>query len=324
MGSRILKRLGGFLLLLIIAGLALGWQPDRDAAAMKAKYTNSASRFIDLGNGLNVHVRVEGNASGAPVLLVHGSNSSLHTWEPWVKRLGARYQIISLDLPGHGLTGPDPSRDYHYTRFVEVVDQTMTKLGVERFAIAGNSMGGGVAWHYAIAHPDRVTALGLIDAAGAPQWKARSVPLGFRLARMPVIRELAQYVTPRAMIEKSLHQSVSNQSIVTDKMVDRYWELLLYPGNRQATLDRFALVHNVEPASEQRLSSLKMPVLIMWGAEDALIPVSSADWFAKAIPAAKRIIYPNIGHVPMEENAGQSAADFDAFLASTVESKPKS
>jgi pimeloyl-ACP methyl ester carboxylesterase len=183
-------------------------------------------------------------------------------------------------------------------------------------------MGGGVSWHYARAHPERVTALGLIDAAGAPRWEAKTVPIGFRLARMPIARDLMAKVTPRSMVETSLRQSVSVQSIVTDAMVDRYWELLLYPGNRQATLDRFALVHNVEPASKEALARITAPTLIMWGEEDGLIPVSSAKWFAGALPKAETVIYPGIGHVPMEELPDRSAADFDAFLQRALTTKP--
>jgi pimeloyl-ACP methyl ester carboxylesterase len=315
------KFLKWFLILFVLiigVGLALGWQSDTDATAMKAKYTTATSQFVDIGGGLSIHTRDEGNRAGPAVVLIHGSNASLQTWEPWVKRLGGKYRIISLDLPGHGLTGANPARDYHYAAFVDVVDKVMTKLSVPRFAIAGNSMGGGVAWHYAVAHPERVTAVGLVDAAGAPAWEAKKVPLGFKLARMPIARDLMLHITPRFVIDKSLHQSISHKEIINDAMIDRYWELLLFPGNRQGTLDRFALKHNIEPASQDALKSLQVPVLIQWGAEDGLIPVSSAHWFAKAIPGAKLIIYPGTGHIPMEEVADQSAADLEAFLSANV------
>ena len=190
----------------------------------------------------------------------------------------------------------------------------MTQLKIDKFAIVGNSMGGAVSWHYALAHPDRVTAVGLVNAAGAPAWQAKTTPLGFNLARTPVIRDIMRYVTPRFVIESSLKSSVSKKEIINDAMVDRYWELLLFPGNRQASIDRFAKAHNVKPASKDALSALKMPVLIMWGAEDGLIPVSSATWFASAIPQAKSIIYAGVGHIPMEEVPDQSAKDMKAFL----------
>jgi pimeloyl-ACP methyl ester carboxylesterase len=303
------------LVVLMVGTIAVFWESDRDAAAMKAKYASATSQFIDIGGGMKIHARDEGKRDGRVMVLIHGSNSSLHTWEPWVQRLGGQYRVISMDMPGHGLTGPNPARDYHYAVFIDVVDKVMTKMGVAKFTIAGNSMGGGIAWHYAVAHPDRVEGLVLVDAAGAPQWQAKKVPIGFKLARMPVVKELARYVTPRSVFESSLHASVSNQAIVTPQAVDRYFDLNLYPGNRQATMDRFALVHNVEPADKAALGAIKVPTLIMWGDEDGLIPVGNAKWFADMIPGSKSVIYPKIGHLPMEEVADQSAADMGAFMA---------
>lgn len=312
--KRIFKWLGIVLMVAIIGGVIVGWTPDTDPKEMRAKYTNAASQFLDLGGGLSVHIRDEGKRDGPAILLVHGSNASLHTWEPWVARLGDTYRIISLDLPGHGLTGPNPTGDYHYKAYVDVVDRVATQLKADRFTIGGNSMGGGVAWHYAVTHPDKVEGLVLVDAAGVPGWKSRKVPIGFRIARMPVIKELARIITPRSMIVKSLDTTLSNKAIIDDAMIDRYWELLRYPGNRKATLDRFALVHNVESATKPVMSRIKAPTLILWGAEDNLIPVSSGRWFADAIPGSKLIIYPAIGHAPMEEAADQSAKDVRVWL----------
>jgi pimeloyl-ACP methyl ester carboxylesterase len=312
-------KLFGLALLVLVTGLIIwGWQSDRDAEQMKARYGNAASKFVDIGNGLKIHTRDEGNPDGPVLLLIHGSNSSLHTWEPWVKRLGSDYRIISIDLPGHGLTGPNPTRDYHYASFVAVVDKLMTALKISNFAIAGNSMGGGVAWQYALKHPNRVTAIGLIDAAGAPRWQATTVPIGFRIARMPIVRDIVKYITPRALIASSLKDSVSKKEVVTDTMIDRYWDLLLFPGNRQATIDRFALRHNVEPASKLSLAAIRVPTLVMWGEEDGLIPVSSAQWFASSIKDAQLVVYPAVGHIPMEEIPDQSAADMKAFLDSAL------
>lgn len=311
--KRLLKWLSLLVLVAFGALLVWGYAPDRDPQALRAKYANAASRFVDVGGGLKIHVRDEG-ARDAPVLvLLHGSNSSLQTWEPWVKRLGGKYRIISLDQIGHGLTGPNPTDDYSPAAFVDTLDRTLTKIGVSRFALAGNSMGGGVAWHYALAHPEKLSGLILVDAAGAPEARGKSLPIGFRIAQMPVVNRLAEFITPRGMIAKSLHQSLSNQSIIDDRMIDRYWELLLYPGNRRATGLRFAAPRTTaDPAA---LGKLPMPVLILWGAEDKLIPVASAHWFAGAMPQARLIIYPGIGHAPMEEAADRSADDVNMFMA---------
>ena len=320
--KRIFKWLGGLLLVAAIALLALGYTPDTDPAAMRAKYASPASRFVDVGGGLTMHVRDEGNPNGPVLVLLHGSNASLHTWEPWVERLKGKYWIISLDQIGHGLTGPNPTGQYDGLAFVGTLNALMNKLGVSRFALAGNSMGGYVAWEYALAYPDKLTHLVLIDAAGPPDDPNKKLPIGFRLARTPGINKLAEIITPRAVFEKSLHGSVSNQAIVTPAMVDRYWELNRYPGNRAATGARFAQYANRD-RNAAGLSQLRVPTLILWGAEDKLIPVSGADWFASRIPGAKKIVYPGIGHIPMEETPDRSAADLDAFLSSPFPSAAK-
>ena len=314
--KRLLKYLG-IMILIAFTGLFLwGYAPDTDAKAMKAKYGNGASQFVELQPGLKVHYRDEGVRDGPTIVLIHGSNASLHTWEPWVKILGKDYRIISLDLPGHGLTGTHPGGVYDYPVFVDVVDRLMARLKVKSAVIGGNSMGGGTAWMFALAHPEKTDAVLLIDAAGAPQWQARKIPIGFRLARMPVVKELTRFIAPRSMFESSIKTSMSVQSKIDDALVDRYWELNRFPGNREATMKRFALPHNNRQASKEGLAAIMVPVMIMWGEEDNLIPVESAKWFADALPGAKLVIYPEVGHIPMEEVPEQSANDVKVWLDS--------
>ena len=168
---------------LAFAGLALMWTPDSDAAAMRAKYGSAASHYVDLGGGLTVHLRDEGPRDAPVIVLVHGSNSFLQTWDAWAQLLTPTYRIIRMDLPGHGLTGASPARAYSTTAFVEIVDRIVQKRGIDRFVLGGNSMGGGVAWAYAHKHPDKLRGLVLIDASGQPEPQNASPPLGFRLAR---------------------------------------------------------------------------------------------------------------------------------------------
>ncbi len=302
----------GLIAIALIGLFAWGYAPDTDPVTMRAKYTNAASRFVEVEPGLKVHVRVEGNPAAPALLLLHGSNSSLQTWEPWVARLGKDYRIVSMDLTGHGLTGPHPKRDYRVETTVGVVEAVMTKLGIGRFALAGNSMGGWVSWNYALAHPDKLTALILVDAAGAPDSEPTAIPIGFRLARAPVMRPILKVFTPRSIIAKSLDQTMSVKAPLTEAAIDRYWELVRYPGNRQATGDRGDVKR--QPATTEQMKRLTMPTLVMWGAEDKLIPVRAAHWFADAIPGAQKVIYPKVGHIPMEEVPDQSAAAVRAFL----------
>ena len=311
---RVLKWIGGGLLLLVAVLLFLGYAPDTDAGAMRAKYGGPPSQFVDLGGGLKMHVRDQGKRDGPVLVVLHGSNASLHTWEPWAARLGAKYRVISLDQIGHGLTGPNPTDQYDAAAFTGTFDALMVRLGVDHFALAGDSMGGWVAWEYALAHPDKVTKLILVDAAGPPEDPSRSLPIGFRLLRTPGINRLVEVISPRSVFAKSLHQTVSNQAIVNDAVIDRYWELNRYPGNRRATrLRTFAFRRDQDNAA--RVSAIRLPTLILWGVQDSLIPVAGADWFAAHIAGSRKIVYPGIGHLPMEETPDRSAQDVDAFLS---------
>ncbi len=318
---KILKWFGLAILVALIGTAIAFYAPDTDLAAMRTKYGSAPSQYIDLGGGLRVHLRDEGPRSAPVIILLHGSNADLHTWDAWTARLSSSYRMIRFDQIGHGLTGPSPTRNYAIDAFTGTVDQVVSRLGVSRFVLAGNSMGGEIALHYARRHPEKLAGLVLIDATGVPepQTASGSLPIGFRIALTPGVRDIMKIVTPRSMIDASLHQSVSNQAIVTPAMVDRYWELLRYPGNRQATLDRFATPRKF--LSETDVRAVTTPTLIMWGAEDRLIPVVAAAWFARLIPHAKRITYAGTGHLPMEETPDQSAADLGSWLATLPASR---
>lgn len=311
-----MRRFLGFLvlLLLVAVGGALIWfhTPDTDAAAMRAKYGGPPSQFVDLGGGLSVHLRDTGPRDGPVLMLVHGSNADLHTWDPWAARLDKRYRVIRFDLPGHGLTGPSPAKRYSAKAYADVVEKVRAKMGVDHVVLAGNSMGGGVAWNYALMYPDHLAGLILVDAAGQPSPPGHKPPLAFQIARTPVLRNLAAMITPRDLLENTIKDAFYDKSLVTPAMVDRYWELLRYPGNRTATIDRFS--ETPEYATAERLHTITIPTLILWGDNDALIPVSSAHFFADNIPGAQLIIYPKTGHVPMEERADQSAIDAYHFI----------
>lgn len=289
--------------------------PDIPAAELRAKYANAESEFVEVAPGLTVHLRDEGPALGPVVMLLHGSNASLQTWEPWVEQLKATHRVISYDHPGHGLTGPHPRDCYTAACFVDVVEAVARNRKLDRFVLAGNSMGGWIAWNYALAHPERLAGLVLVDASGAPlppEIEPKS-PIGFRIARTPGLNLLMREITPRSMVEKSLRQSVSVQASVTPAVVDRYWELLRYPGNRRATGLRFATPRVV--ATADKLGKIATPTLVMWGREDRLVPVQAADVFDTYVPNSRAVIYDGVGHIPMEEAPYRSVADLSDFLA---------
>ena len=320
--KRLAKWVLGIVLLLaalLAVALLVFRTPDTDPDEMRAKYGGEPSQFVEIGDGVTVHLRDEGPKNArrdAPaIILLHGSNADLHTWQPWVDTLADRYRVIRFDQVGHGLTGPDPADDYSQANFVADIDEVADALGLDRFVLGGNSMGGGHAVAYALAHPDRLDGLILVDAAGAPEavraaedddQEGSGGNIGFAIARTPVLNRIVNIVTPRSLVERSLRGSVSNQQIVSDTMVDRYWELLRYPGNRNATRLRFSGERHSFTA--QQVRGIAIPALVIWGEEDRLIPVEAGLWYDSHLPASRLVVYSGIGHLPHEEVAQRSAA----------------
>ena len=257
------------------------------------KYAPPPSSFITIGNQ-DLHFRDEGN--GFPLVLIHGTSSSLHTWDAWASILKEDFRIIRMDLPAFGLTGPNENHDYSLTAYVEFIDQLLKELDIDSCHIAGNSLGGGIAWAYALTHPDKVAKVILIDPIGYATNKPPT--LGFRLAATPVVKELIRYVTPRFMYERSLREVYADSTKISESLIDRYYELSLAPGNRDAFIARMNAP--AEKASWD-ISQIRQPVLLMWGKEDRWIPVSHVDSFKQVIPNASSVIYDNVGHLPMEE-----------------------
>ena len=313
-------------LLALVAVLAVAFlifrTPDTDAAEMRAKYGGPPSQFVDIGGGVTVHLRDEGPKDAPAIVLLHGSNADLLTWEPWAAALKTRYRVIRFDQVGHGLTGPDPKHDYSRDNYVADVLAVADTLGLERFIIGGNSMGGKHALAFAVAHPDRVAGLVLVDASGGPMLETNEDKdrkdsgggnIGFAIAQTPGINLLVEQITPRSLIAQSLEQTVSVKSVASEAAIDRYWELLRYPGNRRATLKRFGYPY--EPLTEAEVAAITAPTLILWGEEDRLIPLAAGQWLAKTMPNADLKAYPKIGHLPQEEAAGQTLADLEPWLA---------
>ena len=302
----------GVLAAVLIVAFLLLRAPDTDAAAMRAKYGGPPSQFVTLSDGPTVHYRDEGPRDAPVLVLLHGSNADLHTWQPWVDRLKGRYRLIRFDQRGHGLTGA-AAGGYDADAFARDVLHLADALKLDRFVLAGNSMGGANAARFAMLHPERLAGLVLIDAGGAPVKREGGGNLAFTVLRLPVIGPLASKVMQRTLVERSLRQSVANQAIVTPAAIDRYWELARYPGNRQATRERFALPWTGFTAAQ--VEKIAVPTLVMWGEEDSLIPLAAAGWWRARLPDVRLVSYPGIGHLPMEEAPDRSAADLARFVA---------
>ena len=279
--------------------------PDKTAEELYPKYAASPSKFMEL-DGRKIHYRDEGE--GEVIVLIHGTGASLHTWQAWAEKLRENYRVIRLDLPAYGLTGADPQKRYTSKDYVDLIDLFLTQLNVKKFHIGGNSLGGLVAWLYTTYHQEKVEKLLLLDPSGFP---FDATPMVIKLAKTPVLNLFIRYFTPKAFIEKNLKEVYYDEERISQETVDRYYDLALFENNRQAFIDRSYIERE---DYTNRIKTIKVPTLILWGAEDAWIPVSDAAKFKAALPQAVVKIMPATGHVPMEERPEESLAIALDFL----------
>lgn len=275
---------------------------------LKKQYANDDSKFIQV-MGMHVHYRDQGE--GPVVVLVHGTSSSLHTWNAWTDSLKQNFRVIRMDLPGFGLTGPNPAGDYSMAGYDHFLHAFLDSLGVGKISLAGNSLGGNIAWSYALDYPDQVEKLVLIDASGYP--RKTKLPFVFRLARIPVLNKIITLVTPKFLVRKSLEEVYYDDSKITDSLVTRYYKMSLRKGNRQALVQR--IQQSARDSSQyKRIPEIKMPVLIMWGHQDQWLPLGDAYRFQGDLPQAQLVVFDKAGHVPMEEIPDRTVRVAEHFL----------
>lgn len=301
-----------FLIALLLIGVIIFFgHRDIPIEKLKAKYTNAASSFIAV-NGMDVHYRDEGNkADSIPIVLIHGTGSSLHTFDGWVDKLIESNRVIRMDLPGYGLTGPFPNRSYSMANYTNFMKDFLMALGIKQCILAGNSLGGQIAWNMALRHSDMVQKLILIDAAGIPK-NSKSIPIAFKLAEIPFVNRIFTYITPKFVVRSSVENVFFDKSNVTDSLVDRYFELSLRKGNRQAFVDRFNIPS--DSSTYKRINEVNQPTLILWGADDLLIPLENAYKFQTYLPNDTLVILNKTGHTPMEESPVESLKPVLDFL----------
>ena len=300
----------GIGVLIMFIALFFGYQ-DILLEDLKAKYASIPSSFISV-DGMNVHYRDEGEATDSvPIVLIHGTGSSLHTYNDWTTKLIVDHRIVRMDLPGYGLTGPFPHRNYSIDNYVIFLKHFLTSLGIKSCVLAGNSLGGRLAWNFTIEYPDMVEELILIDAAGYPS-EAKSTPIAFTIAQTPVINNIFTFITPRSVAKASVENVYEDKTKVTKELVDRYFELTLREGNRQAFVDRFRI--KPDTSSHKKIKLIEQRTLVLWGEQDMLIPPKMAYRFHNDLGNDTLVILKDVGHIPMEESPDQSLKPVIAFL----------
>lgn len=299
----------GFVFFLVLAIKSVVYS-DIPVEILKEKYANEFSKFVEI-DGMQVHYRVEGK--GMPIVLIHGTGASLHTWDDWTLKLKENYQVIRMDLPAFGLTGPNKSGDYSIKQYTQFLEEFVVKMKLDSMFLAGNSLGGNIAWNYASKNPEKVQKLILVDASGLPTNKPQ--PWIFKMAKTPVLSKLFLYITPRNIIEDNLKQVYEDDTKISDALITRFHDMALREGNRKAFVDRAKIDFKISEASkEEQLQNIQTPTLLIWGAKDTWIPLDNGKRMDALLPNSKLVVLQNSGHVPMEENPKESFKVLNDFL----------
>lgn len=318
------KKIQLFPALLLLLGIAAGCTTlgmrTIPMSELKAKYANENSKFITI-DGTTVHYRDEG--AGPALLLLHGVCASLHTWDGWVNELKQHYRIIRIDNPGFGLTGPLASKQYTPEHYVDLMDKFVTAMGLTRFNIAANSLGGYISWNYTLKYPQKVDKLILIDSVGYSQ----EMPFLLNFASFPLIRPFSRFMMPRPFINRAVSEVYGDRSKVTQSVRDRYFELAMREGNKDAWVDIFLEMkkRSAEKSVSAGIKDISRPTLVMWGNKDIWIPYDKIfpNW-KKDLPNASFIVYDGVGHIPMEEIPVETARDAHRFLSGKAAPELKS
>lgn len=291
---------------LVVLGIALWTQRDKPAAELEARYATPPSQFIVV-DGVRIHYRDEG--SGPVVVLVHANFSNLLDWEPWVEALKDHYRVVRFDMTSHGLTGPDPTGDYTLARTLKLTEGFIDALGLKTFTLGGISLGGTVSIHYTVSHPERVERLMLLNP-GSLEGKEKRARGG-----VPKVGYVLKYLLPRALPKSMLESGFGDPARVPEALVDRWYDLWLREGQREAQLDRLSQYKAGD--IEGLIRALRLPVLLMWGKDNKTASFSQSATFLELLkdaPAVKFIAYPGLGHMALEEDGARIARDVRAWL----------
>ena len=305
---------GGVLLasaFLSAGGLFGLWTPDIELSELKSRYGATAQNFVTV-DGLDVHFKDTGPRDAPVLLLLHGFGSSLQTWDIWSSKLEEHYRVIRLDLPGFGLTGPSPVHDYSEQNDVSTLSHFVDKLGLSSFSLMGHSMGGKMAWGLAALMPERVEALVLMAPDGYPQIK----DIGKKPYEMPAIMGVMKFCLPKILVRKSIEPAFFDASVLSDSLVDRYYDMLRAPGVRAAILDRANQTIYTDPVP--RLKKITAPTLLIWGEADQMIPSSNAKSYSEVLSKSQTVLLPRLGHLLQEEQPEKALEKVVEFLNSTL------
>ncbi len=324
---RVLGWILGGLVAVLIVGFAIGSYYYRDipAAALEKKYGNAESKFVML-DGVRMHYRDEGpitgdKASAPTIILIHAHFDNLLSWNPWVEALKDKYRVVRFDFTSHGLTGVDPSGDYSLKRTVDLVELLVKELNIGKFSVAGTSMGGTIAIHYASRHPDQVEKMILLSPGALnTRVRGRDTP-----PPLPPGIDILEYITPRLIFKGLLSSGYGDKTKLKDELIDQWWEMMRREGQRKAEITRQR--QYISGDVDAKIKTLTQPTLIMWGEKNSVVTVDQAKQLVDLMTNAKSvklIVYPGVGHMAVHEAPEQTAKDARIYFDEPIAEAPAS
>ena len=304
----LLRILGGVILLAVLVIAVFAWTlRPLDTNAVQSEWMTQADRFVTV-DGEDWRVRESGPADAPALVLIHGFSHSLEAWDGIAEALENEHRIIRFDLPGHGLTGPRADRAYSVPETVAQVSALLDEIAPASFAIGGNSLGGLIAWRYAADHPERVDRLILMDPGGYP-----NLGVGDEPAPLPDAMRAYLTLVPEAGVAFATSTLYADPTRITPQQLERIRAMMRVEGNGQALIERIEQFTLPDPNPD--LVRISAPTLILWGANDAMIPATHGPRFNAAIANSRLVLMDNTGHLPMEEHPAETADLVRDFLA---------
>ncbi len=273
-------------------------------------------RSLDV-NGMPIEILESPKTSEAETLvLIHGFGANKENWVRFAGELTDHFYVVAVDMPGHGQSVKDPDLGYSLDEQVGYLRAIVGALGLERFHLAGNSMGGGISSLYAAAYPEQVQTLTLFDPAGIFEFESEFVRLVEQGKNPLVVNNKDDYdqLLDLVMVERPFMPwpilDVMAQQAVANK-----------PLNEKIFADMKAKLLEETTAFQDRLALIQAPTLILWGKEDRVLDYRNADVFERLIPGSRKVILDHIGHVPMIEVPEQTAGLVREFVQLQAEAE---
>jgi pimeloyl-ACP methyl ester carboxylesterase len=250
---------------------------------------------------------LESGTSGAPVIFVHGTGGRA---ERWVRNLdavaAAGYHAYALDLPGHGFAAKGAGVECSMPAYRKILSDFVEEVAKQKACIVGTSLGGHVAASYAVQNPQRVKALVLVGSMGL-------IPIG---AEMRGRIQAGANNQTREGVAGKFTRIIFDQSLVTPEMVEEEFRINNSPGAKEsfATLGKYIGEKLDDDVVGEKLASSRLPVLLVWGAEDKIVPPTVGEAAAKLIPGSRLLMVPGAAHTPYYEKHESFNAALLEFL----------